>query len=192
MTARSRNKAVTATLILGTLTTATVATAGERKPDFDAIAERLVNQCAAIHEGDLVWISGSTTNQELLEDIAIRVRRRGAFPLLSITTDVLERRLFDEVPARYDTQKPELALKLAQLIDAVITVTPEEGESIPPVGPPRCVSPTSSLAQTSHGGPQAGMCLAVTLLRPRAIAACRVMRAGGFGGRMPLPADPGV
>ena len=140
MTAWSRNKAVTATLILGTMTTATVATAGERKPDFDAIAARLVNQCAAIHEGDLVWISGSTTNQELLEDIAIRVRRRGAFPLLSITTDVLERRLYDEVPARYDTQKPELTLKLAQLIDAVITVTPEENPALLAHVPPERIA----------------------------------------------------
>ena len=130
MKGRNRNVFVTIGLILGTLTTATVATAGERKAEFEAIAERLVNQCAAIHEGDLVWIRGSTTNQELLENVAIRVRRRGAFPLLSVTTDELERRMYDEVPAIYDIQSPELTLKLARLIDVAITVTAEENPAL--------------------------------------------------------------
>ena len=42
-------------------------------PDHKAVANTLVNQCAAIHEGDIVLIQGGTATQELLENIAADV-----------------------------------------------------------------------------------------------------------------------
>ena len=98
--------------------------------DLDATANRLVNQCAAIHEGDLVMLSGRADDLELLEHIAVHVRKLGAFPLLSMTSDRLEQRYYVDVPARFDTQTPMLDMKLAGMIDAVIRIDAEENPAL--------------------------------------------------------------
>jgi len=56
----------------------------------------------------------------VLEDLAVQVRKQGAFPLVALTSDRLARRLYDDVPAKFDTQTPEWDLKLAGLTDAEI------------------------------------------------------------------------
>ncbi|MFQ5805279.1 MAG: aminopeptidase [Phycisphaerae bacterium] len=132
----TRHIAVSAALALALLATTTVATAQEPAADYEAIAHRLVNQCAAINEGDLVLISGRSSNQELLENVAVHVRKVGAFPLLTVTTDNLQRRLYDDVPAKYDSQTPEMMLKLARTINAVITVEAEENPALLASVPP--------------------------------------------------------
>ena len=96
----------------------------------DALAEKLVNQCAAIKEGDAVLISGGAGNQELLENIAVQVRKQGGFPLLTFGSDRLTKRMLDDVPAKYDSQKPSLDLALAGIIDAIISVDYGEGEGL--------------------------------------------------------------
>ena len=131
---------LSAVLVLGILATATVAAAGEYQADYKAIAERLVKQCAGIQEGEIVLIHGTTKDIELIEDIAIHVRKRGAFPLPSITTEDLKRRMYDEVPAKYDAQTPELSLKLAGIIDAAITITPEENPALLANVPPERIA----------------------------------------------------
>jgi aminopeptidase len=100
----------------------------QTKPDkgnsseTEALAQKLVNQCANIQEGEFVLISGGVRDIELLEDIVINVRKLGAFPLLSIGSDRITRRSFTEVPEKYDTQTPEADLKLLDNVDAVINV----------------------------------------------------------------------
>ena len=98
--------------------------------DFEAIASRLVNQCASIQENDLVMITGRPEDIELLEHLAIHTRKLGAFPLISVSTDNLTRRMFDEVPAKYDTQTPALAMKIASFINAVISVSADEDPTL--------------------------------------------------------------
>ena len=90
--------------------------------DYEALAGKLVTQCANIHEGDLVLISGGVRDVELLEDIFINVRKLGASPLLSFGSDRLTRRYYDDVPVKYDSQTPELNLKLAGIVTALISV----------------------------------------------------------------------
>ena len=121
---------VSAAVSLGILLMTPVAIAGDYEADFGAIAQRLVNQCAGIEEGDVVLIHGTPSNIELLEDVAVYVRKQGAFPLLQVTTDQLVRRMYKEVPAKYDTQTPELGLKVARMIDAAITVSAEENPAL--------------------------------------------------------------
>lgn len=126
----SRHTLVSLVLVLGCLTTVGVATAGERDVDLAAVAKKLVSQSAAIQEGDIVLVHGTTDNIELLEHVAVHVRQRGAFPLLTVTTDDLQRRMYDEVPAKYDKQTPELDLKLAAIADAVIMVSAEQNPDL--------------------------------------------------------------
>ena len=86
------------------------------------VADTLVNQCANIRFGESVWIIGGTRDQQMLEDIAVEVRKLGAHPLITIESDRLTRNLFTEVPAKFDTQEPSFALTMAEAVDAVISV----------------------------------------------------------------------
>ncbi len=86
------------------------------------VANTLVNQCANIRFGESVWIKGGTRDQQMLEDIAVEVRKMGAHPLITTGSDSLTHRLLTEVPAKFDTQDPSFALKMAETVDAVISV----------------------------------------------------------------------
>jgi len=98
--------------------------------DYDKLAASIVNQGANIHEGEIVLISGSVRDTELLEDLAVQVRKRGAFPLISIGSDRLTRRMYTDVDAKYDSQEPKLDLKLLGMVDAVINVDIGETEGL--------------------------------------------------------------
>jgi aminopeptidase len=89
--------------------------------DREALAQKLVKS-AAIREGDLVQIGGSARDAELLEDLAVEVRKAGAHPYISLFSDRLGRKFFEKVPARYDSQPPAFDLKLADTITAQIVV----------------------------------------------------------------------
>jgi len=89
--------------------------------DREALAQKLVKS-AGIHEGDLVQIAGGVRNAELLEDLAVEVRKAGAHPYVSLVTDRLIQKLFEKVPARYDSQPPAFDLKLADIVTAQIFV----------------------------------------------------------------------
>jgi leucyl aminopeptidase (aminopeptidase T) len=88
------------------------------KPSQDVLAAKLVNQCAEVREGELVGITGDPKDAEILEDLAVQVRKQGAFPLIMLTSDRLARRLYEDVPARFDSQAPQWDVKLANLLDA--------------------------------------------------------------------------
>jgi aminopeptidase len=106
------------------------ATASSSDVDYATIAAKLVEQCAGIKEGDIVEVSGGIKETELLEDIAVEVRKRGAFPLLTFSSDRLNRKMFDEVPAKYYPQVNELALKLAAMVNARISVPSGENPAL--------------------------------------------------------------
>jgi aminopeptidase len=101
-----------------------------RTIDYEALAQKLVNQCARIHEGEIVFINGGVHETELLEDIAVNVRKLGAFPLVTIGSDRMTRRMFTEVPVKYDNQSPELDLKLASMVTATISVSYNEAPGL--------------------------------------------------------------
>jgi leucyl aminopeptidase (aminopeptidase T) len=93
---------------------------------YESLAQKLVNQCGAIQEGEIVLISGSIRDNELLENIAVNVRKLGAFPLIAISSDRLTRRMVTEVPVKYDTQVPELDLKLFGFVNTIISLETNE------------------------------------------------------------------
>lgn len=92
------------------------------------VAHTIVTQCGNIHKGDLVLIEGGTRDQQLLEDIAVEVRKLGAHPLITIGSDQLTQRMITDVPADFDTQEQAFGMKLAETIDALISV--EYGEKL--------------------------------------------------------------
>ena len=95
-------------------------------PDNDILAQKIVNDSARVKEGDFVLINGSSRDTELLENIAIYVRRAGAFPMVSLNTQRMMELYFSKVPAKYDTQEPKLGLELTRLFNVNINVDSSE------------------------------------------------------------------
>ena len=118
--------------------------------DAEAISTRLVTQVAGVKEGDVVFINGGVRDLELLEDLNTDTRKVGAFPLLTISSDRMAKKYFEEVPEKYDTQSPDFDLKLATLPTVAINIDSNEVEGVL-----ADVSPTR-LANTAKTGQPVG------------------------------------
>ena len=90
--------------------------------DLEQLAQRVVTQSAAVKEGEIVLISGRPSDAELLEDLAVNVRKVGAFPLVTYSSDRLAKRMFFDVPEKYDTQMDAVGSKLADMVDVNISL----------------------------------------------------------------------
>jgi leucyl aminopeptidase (aminopeptidase T) len=88
--------------------------------DLEQLAQRLVTQSAAVKEGEIVLITGRSHDAELMENIAVNVRKAGGFPLIQYSSDRLAKRLFFDVPEKYDTQADAVGNELADAVDVVI------------------------------------------------------------------------
>jgi aminopeptidase len=98
--------------------------------DLEQLAERLVNQSAAVKEGEIVLINGGVQDLELLENIAVHVRKAGGFPLVEVGSDRLARRLYADVPEKYDAQQDALGMKMAETLNVVISVDSNLAEGL--------------------------------------------------------------
>lgn len=104
--------------------------------DYDAVARSIITENARVREGDKVLITGSVRDLELLEDLAVQARSVGAHPIIVIESERLVKRLFDDVPEKYDTQSPDFNLALAEImtvwIDVPLSGAPELLAHVPP------------------------------------------------------------
>ena len=130
MKTKKRSLVLGAALAIILLGLQTAGTQAQKGVDYEAIAQKMVNQCTAVKEGDLVLVYGRARDLELLENIVVNVRKVGAFPFLAIGSDRMTRREYTEVPAKYDTQTPEFELKLAGMVGAIISVEYSENEGL--------------------------------------------------------------
>lgn len=109
--------------------TANPAPAAVAQPDLKVIAASLV-KAGMIKPGDKVMISGSARDAALLEEIAVETMKAGGQPLLTLTSEQLARRSYDDVPASFDNQPQTLGVDLANLFDAQILVDVGEAEGL--------------------------------------------------------------
>ena len=96
-----------------------------KKPpvDLEQLAERIVTQSAGVKEGEIVFIGGQAHDAELMENIAVHVRKVGGFQLVQYGSDRLSKRLFFDVPEKYDAQTNQLGMKLAGIANVTIDVS---------------------------------------------------------------------
>ena len=121
-----------------------------RKTPIDnaQVARRLVNVCAGIRQGDLVLVNGGTRDVELLENIAIEIRKLGAHPIITLGSDSLTRAMFTDVPAKFDTQEPTFQVKLAETIDAFISIDfREQPDLLADIDSPRLAAHSKAFEQ---------------------------------------------
>jgi len=93
-----------------------------REPDLRVIARQMVRDVARVRAGDNVFITGDVRDMEMLEHLAIEVRKLGAAAVIILGhhnamsgREEFQRRLLDEVPADHDDKNLPLELKLWQL-----------------------------------------------------------------------------
>jgi aminopeptidase len=98
--------------------------------DLEQLAQRLVTQSAAVKEGEVVLVSGGPESLELLENIAVQVRKAGGFPLVTVNTDRMAKRMYTDVPEKYDSQTDQLDLKLASVVNVTIGVDRSSAEGL--------------------------------------------------------------
>jgi aminopeptidase len=98
--------------------------------DLEQLAQRLVTQSAGVKEGEIVLVNGGPQDLELLEDIAVQARKAGAFPLVSFNTDRLAKRMYTDVPEKYDSQSDALGMKLAEIANVTINVDSNTTEGL--------------------------------------------------------------
>src|ERR1700674_2473721 len=122
--------------------------------DLKALSSRVVNQVAGVKEGEIVFITGAVRDLELLENINTEVRKAGAFPLLTIGSDRMFKQYFEEVPEKYDSQPPELDLKLATMPAVTIGVDTNESDDVS-----NGISPARQAAVGKAGEPVAELFL---------------------------------
>jgi leucyl aminopeptidase (aminopeptidase T) len=110
-------------------TPAAPADAATKDADLPSVARNLV-QSAMVHAGDRVIITGSVRDAALMEDVAIETMKAGGQPLITLASEQLTRRSFDEVPAAYDTITPTHGLALVRDFDVQISVDVGETEGL--------------------------------------------------------------
>lgn len=113
--------------------TSPASTPAESKPapatDLAQLSNRLV-QIAAVKEGDIVLINGGVRDLELIENLATESRRAGAHPLLTLSSERVNKNYFEKVPEKYDSQAPEVGLKLATMATVTFSVDSNETEDL--------------------------------------------------------------
>jgi leucyl aminopeptidase (aminopeptidase T) len=110
--------------------------------DLKALSNRLTTDVAGVKEGEIVFINGGVRDLELLENLATNVRKAGAFPLLTVGSDRIGKIYFQEVPEKYDSQSPELDLKLATMANVTFGVDANEAEGVLADVPPTRLAAT--------------------------------------------------
>lgn len=98
--------------------------------DLQELARRIVTQSAGVKEGEIVRISGSARDIELLENISIEVEKVGGHPLLTVGSERMAKKYYAEVPEKYDSKEPKLGMALAKIINVNISVDSTETEDL--------------------------------------------------------------
>lgn len=109
-----------ATALAGLLSVAPAASAGE--PDYDAIADNLVTQSAAVQPGEVVLIGGGTNEIELMGAIQVAVSKAGGQPMITLNLPKANKRALMETPMEYLGQLPTLNLLTTRMADVFINV----------------------------------------------------------------------
>lgn len=98
--------------------------------NLQELARRIVTQSAGVKEGEIVMVSGGVRDMQLLEDIVIEVEKVGGHPLLSINSERIAKKYYEEVPAKYDSDEPKLGMALARTVNVTINVENTETEGL--------------------------------------------------------------
>lgn len=106
---------------------------------YSELAFNIINNLFKIQTGDIISISGEIHNAEksedplielpLIEELAVAVRKRKAFPVLEISTENLKKRFFGEMPDEVFSTPPNYYKNWINTIDKFIEISWESYSS---------------------------------------------------------------
>lgn len=94
--------------------------------DTELLAEKTTDMLA-ISKGQVIWIWASTYSQELIDALAYRIRAKGAFWILRLTSAKLLKRIGQNVPEEYLSMIPNHELRWLKDVNAIIEVRDHSG-----------------------------------------------------------------
>ncbi len=94
------------------------------------LARRIVTQSAGVKEGEIVVVSGSARDMDLLENIVIETEKVGGHALLTVNSERLAKRYYAEVPEKYDSDEPKLGMAMAKIVNVNISVDSTETQGL--------------------------------------------------------------
>jgi leucyl aminopeptidase (aminopeptidase T) len=106
-------------------------------PDLDALARVLVEESARVQDGELVWIQGGTEVLELMERVAVAVGRVGGQPLVTVFSNDMLLRWYEQVPAWMDQRRDEWWWRLPETAHVLISFDTFDPEAFAAVDPDR-------------------------------------------------------
>lgn len=98
--------------------------------DLAQLANRIVNQSAGVKEGEIVLINGIARDTELLENIEVEVLKVGGYPLVATSSEKVAKRSYTDVPEKFDSKEPKLAMALAKIANVTINIDSQESEAL--------------------------------------------------------------
>ena len=104
--------------------------AADTKPDYAALAEKLVTTTANVKEGEVVEITAGPNDLALAEELAVAVRKHGGYPFITYWSETAAKKMVAALPEKYDTQAPKLDLAMAKLDDVRFVIPPVRDPSI--------------------------------------------------------------
>jgi leucyl aminopeptidase (aminopeptidase T) len=110
--------------------TNTAVTKASAPTDLNKLAERIVTQSAGVKEGEIVWVSGSARDMELLENIVIEIEKVGGNAMLEINSERMTKRGYTDVDPKFDSKEPKLGLALAKVANVTINVDSQETDGL--------------------------------------------------------------
>ncbi len=110
--------------VMAVLFSILVVTAGLRAqttPDYDSIADKIVNYSLEVKPGEIVVISGTPAEMDLLGALVVAVRKAGGQPTVEISIPEANKRAVMETPIEYLKLTPTYGLTQARIVDCFIS-----------------------------------------------------------------------
>lgn len=95
-------------------------------PDYDAIADNLVNGSLAVQPGETVVIGGGPSEIDLMAAIQVAVSKAGGQAVLTLNIPEANKRAVMETPVEHLKQLPTAGLLLSKITDVFINVASVE------------------------------------------------------------------
>ena len=112
------NRGRATTLFSLFLVTGLLGVAMAADPDYESIADNVVNQSLEIQPGEVVIISGGQSEIELLESLQVAVAKVGGQPIVQLNLPRANKRAIMETPMEHLGRTPTAGLALPQIPDS--------------------------------------------------------------------------
>jgi aminopeptidase len=104
--------------------------AADPKPDYAALAEKIVGTTANVKEGEVVQITSGPNDLAFAEELAVAVHKRGGYAFVTYWSETAAKKNVATMPEKYDGRVEKLELGLVKLLDVHIIIPPVRDPSI--------------------------------------------------------------